>query len=376
MFEPSRLTAAMRRRGMTQRDAASKCLVTSQYISLVEKGEKTPSDAMVQRFAEVCNFPVEFFFGEQMDLVDPLTVTFRARRSMSSAVRDMGLGVSDLAVSVITPDLHRRFNLPKVDLPDLSAHSPEDAAAILRARWSLGFEPIQNMVHLLEAKGVLIYWCQVESSHLDAISFWKGEQPFVILNSQKKAGDRGRFDAAHELGHLVLHRMASNLSEKQIEDQADHFASAFLLPAERFQLECPNRPDFTSLYRLKARWKVSIAAMVMRGAELGIFSDWQKRQAFQALNATGMRIHERAPIIREQSKLHRKIFDALGAKGVSPVSFADSLCLNWETLLEMMPVAGETSVGSLPQSGRTIQRGNLKLLPGNSVHNDPADRRS
>ncbi len=364
LFEPSRLTAAMRRCGMTQRDLAMRCLVSSQHISALEKGDKTPADAMIKRISEVLGFPIEFFYGDRVDLVDPSSVSFRSRRSMASSTRDMGLGMSDIAVGVVTPDLHRRFTLPKVDVPDLSAHSPQAAADILRARWNLGFEPVQNVVHLLESRGVMVYWLNVDSQHMDAISLWKGDQPFVFLNTQKKAGDRGRFDAAHELGHLVLHRGdEKELSEKQIEDQADSFASAFLLPAERFQLECPPRPDFAALYKLKARWKVSAAAMVMRGAELGLFSEWQKRQAFQFLNASGARTNEKTPIPREQSKLHVMVFDALMKKGISPASYAALLHVREQLIKELMPTAERAGAPPVPPVKKEIQQGKMRLVP-------------
>jgi Zn-dependent peptidase ImmA (M78 family) len=337
-------------------------MVTPQYISMIEKGEKTPTDAMVQRIAHLLDFPPEFFYGVRIELVGPEAVSFRARRSMTSSIRDIGLGTADIAVGVVTPDLEHRFTLPTPDLPDLSAHTPQEAAAILRTRWGLGFEPIQNMVHLLESRGVLVYWLHADSRHLDAISLWRDRRPFVFLNTYKSAGDRGRFDAAHELGHLVLHQLTSDLTEKQTEDQADSFASAFLLPAEAFQMECPERPDFAALYRLKAKWKVSVAAMIMRGAELGIFTDWQKRQAFQTLNATGARVHERTPIQREQSKLHRMIFDALAKKGISPTGYAATLGLNEQLLTEVMPVPQQQSAPAIA-TRKEIRRGSLRLLP-------------
>jgi len=361
-FEPTRLSVAMRRRGMTQRDLAAQCMITSQHISMIERRQRIPGESLVLRFAEVLGFPIQFFFDAPISLITPDAVSFRSRRDMSSSVRDKGLGAGDIAASIITPDLNRRFTVPTVDVPDLGAHCPEDAAAILRVRWGLGYEPIQNMVHLLESKGVAVYWVHADSPALDAVSLWRDNQPFVVLNSLKEAGDGGRFDAAHELGHLVLHRRLSDLSNKEAEDQADSFASAFLLPYEPFQLECPRVPDPNALYRLKIRWKVSLAAMVMRGSALGIFTEWQKRQAFQRLNATGERTREKVPIPREQSKLHIMVFDALRKKGITPSAYAAELHLDPATIFELMPVA--SLISSSPSNPpKEIRRGPLRLLP-------------
>ena len=60
------------------------------------------------------------------------------------------------------------------------------------------------------------------------------------MASEKEAGIRIRFDAAHELAHLVLHRwieqaeLADPKTLKRIEAEADRFAGAFLLPRKSF----------------------------------------------------------------------------------------------------------------------------------------------
>ena len=199
------------------------------------------------------------------------------------------------------------------------------------------------MVHLLESKGVRVFWIRHESPSLDAFSFWRETKVFVVLNLLKDAGDRARFDAAHELGHLVLHRHleAQTMGGKAIEKEADRFAAAFLLPAESFTEECPEYPDLGRLYALKARWKVSVAAMIMRGSQLGLFSEWQTRQAFKKMNALGMLRTEKVRIQREQSRLHKMIFSALADKNVSPAAYASSLHLNLTELEELMPIARE-----------------------------------
>ncbi|HXF60311.1 MAG TPA: ImmA/IrrE family metallo-endopeptidase, partial [Caldilineaceae bacterium] len=294
---------------------------------------------MVTRIATALRFQPLFFYGEAVDLIPPEAVSFRATSSMSSATRNVGLGVGDIVASVIEADLQSRFNLPKVDVPDLSNHDPEDAAALLRVRWKLGLEPIQNMVHLLESKGVSVYWLAHDSPSLDAVSWWREKKPFVLLNSHKQAGDRARFDAAHELAHLVLHRRAGTLWGRDVEKEADKFAAAFLLPADQFRKECPDQLNFHHLYQLKLRWKVSVSAMVMRAYDLGIFSESQRRQAFQRMNATGTLIQEKAAFQREQSKLHPMVFEALAKKNISPADYALQLHLDVDDIHEFMPTS-------------------------------------
>ena len=69
---------------------------------------------------------------------------------------------------------------------------------------------------------------------LDAFSEWRADEdmPYVILNSSKESAARSRFDIAHELGHMIIHRHLRRMPQREdhifklIESQAHHFASA------------------------------------------------------------------------------------------------------------------------------------------------------
>ena len=260
---------------------------------------------------------------------------------MTRKLRDSALAAAEIVTGVISPDLNQRFEFPSTNMPELSWHKfPENAAEELRKAWQLGDGPISNMVHLLESKGVEVYWLDENSPTVDAVSFFREDKAFVILNSNKNSGERSRFDAAHELGHLVLHRnMKGSLDSLEIETQANQFASAFLMPKIQVELEWPKRPHLQLLFSLKSRWKVSAAAMIYRGKEVGVFSEWQARDAFKKLSASGMHKGEKAPVSPEQSFIHNEVFRTLKNKDVSPIDYAKELFLNRESLFDAMPAA-------------------------------------
>lgn len=62
-----------------------------------------------------------------------------------------------------------------------------------------------------------------------------------------------RFDAAHELGHLVLHP-DTEPGSKIVEQQAHAFASEFLMPAAEITHQLPRRIDWPTLHDLKQHW--------------------------------------------------------------------------------------------------------------------------
>jgi Zn-dependent peptidase ImmA (M78 family) len=186
--------------------------------------------------------------------------------------------------------------LPQPDIPDhlagdLSVEAIEQTASDLRNLWGLGQGPISNMVALLEGRGCIVSRIIAGSGAVDAFSGRVGLRPFAILTVDKDNAERSRFDAAHELGHLVLHQDV-NPGSQAAEKQAHAFASAFLMPRDVIAEELPSRLDFASYFELKVRWRVNVAALLYRARQVGRLSDPGFRRAMTDLNANGWRIHE------------------------------------------------------------------------------------
>ena len=129
---------------------------------------------------------------------------------------------------------------------------------------------------------------------------------------------RLRFDAAHELGHIILHR---NLSPKDfytqanfklIEGQANYFASAFLLPEETFSSDAVV-PSLSLLRLIKSKWKVSIAAMIKRMRNLKLISQEREQRLFANLSRRGWRTREPLDdqIEPEGTRLFQRAFELL-----------------------------------------------------------------
>jgi Zn-dependent peptidase ImmA (M78 family) len=64
--------------------------------------------------------------------------------------------------------------------------------------------------------------------------------------------------------------------DETMEDEADAFAGAFLLPADDFKPQL-RRFDLAHLANLKSYWKVSMAALAMRADRLNLISPHQKK---------------------------------------------------------------------------------------------------
>jgi Zn-dependent peptidase ImmA (M78 family) len=74
------------------------------------------------------------------------------------------------------------------------------------------------------------------------------------------------------------------------EDEANCFASEFLLPREAFLADLQYHANKLNRYvELKRKWRVSIAAMVVRAHDLGAISDYQYQYLMRQMSQKGWR---------------------------------------------------------------------------------------
>lgn len=352
MFNPQRLILARKRRKVTARALASAIGVSPITISRLENGVNEPEDDTVNALAAALDFPRPFFFAEDLDELPAGAASFRSLSSMSAKERDAALSAG--AIAYLFHDwVAERFNLPDGDIPDVREDAtPEAAAGIVRAQWGLGEQPISNMVKLLESKGVRVFSLCEDTKNVDAFSCWRGDRPFVFLNTFKST-ERSRFDAAHELGHLVLHRHGAPQDSRQAESEADRFASAFLMPADDVISRIRYVASLDSLVSYKRRWGVSVAALNYRLHKLGIVSEWQNRSLNVELSSRGYRRQEPEGLSPESSALWPQIFVALWQDRITRERIAEELHVPQAELemilrhLSELPAKGSHASGGL-----------------------------
>ncbi|MGH3170781.1 MAG: helix-turn-helix domain-containing protein, partial [Trebonia sp.] len=200
---PSRLALARKRRGLTMVRLAADAGVTTRSLSAYESGQQRPTPQTLRALASALGLPAAFLEAPEIDEIPPDAASFRALSKMTASQRDSACSAGRIAF-LINDWIEGRFHLPAPAVPSLPKLDAETAAEVVRARWGLGLAPVANMIHLLESRGVRVFSLAEECAEVDAFSlYWHGT-PFCFLNTMK-SGERGRFDAAHELGHLVLH---------------------------------------------------------------------------------------------------------------------------------------------------------------------------
>lgn len=276
MFNIRRLELARKRRRYTAKILAEKAQIAPVTLSRIVNGLQAPDDETVDKLIKALRYPRDFFFRDDIDPIDASTASFRSLKAITARERDAALAAGELAYEM-ADWVRAQFNLPTADLLDLGhEHDPAAAARTLRQRWAIGERPIGNMVKLLETKGVRVFSLAENTKNVDAFSCWRNSEPYVFLNTFKST-ERSRFDAAHELGHLVLHKHGGAKQGRSVEHEAHLFAASFLMPRDDVLATIPFVTSLDQIVRTKARWGVSVAALAYRLHKLNSLTDWQYR---------------------------------------------------------------------------------------------------
>lgn len=331
MFNPRRLSLARKRRRFTATALAERAGLAADTISRLENGGNSPDQETVEKLARALNFPVSFFYDADPEDIDTGAVSFRSFSKMSAKERDAAISAGSLGLQ-LSAWIEERFSLPTAKLLDLSYETdPENAAHTMRQFWGLGERPIGNLMGLLETNGVRMFSLSENTASVNAFSFWRDSKPFVFLNNFKTA-ESSLFDAAHELGHLVMHKHGDPKETRSAEREANGFASAFLMPIRDVRASISRPITIDVILRAKARWRVSAMALAYRLNTLRLFSDWQYKSICIELGKRGYRSGEPVGIARETSIIWRKVLTQLWSEKTTKNDIAASLHLPLDEL--------------------------------------------
>ncbi|MCU1404424.1 MAG: hypothetical protein JWQ43_727 [Glaciihabitans sp.] len=300
-FSGDRLRIARYRAGLNIRELADIVDLSQAAISQYETGRAKPNIAAMAKLAMATGVPSEFLtFGQRTVSMAGLDGThFRSLRSTSKQHRANAWTWSEMVLDVVEV-LETYVRFPETRVPEftLSPSAPREqvreAADTVRAAWGLPDGPVGHLVRHIEKNGIIVSRMQVVDDGIDAFSQFQSSRPVVILGTNKGDAARSRFDAAHELGHLVCHPEADPGGTQ--ENQAHAFAAELLMPEDHLRAALPTRFDLGTYARLKHEWGVSIAALLYRARTLEIITDAAYRRAVVSLNAEYGRHREPFPL--------------------------------------------------------------------------------
>lgn len=292
MFVPERLRSARIFRGKTVPELAKDIGESAKMIKQYEDGLSIPRLEMLFSVMRALRFPREYFstpYGYEVKY----SKTFYSPRLTNSKLEILSQEERLKLLSEIFIFLEKYVSFPECHLPDVNNLNSEIAAYELRSAWCLGMDPIPDIIKLLEKKGFIINLRSASDSDQVSITKWQKfsdrERVFMILRNNLGLGRQ--FDAAHQLGHLVLQHedfitsFMCNEEIRKADQEAANFAGCFLLPEESFlkDLVNPSKPE--CYIELLNKWRVPIPTMIVRAYKLKAISFDQYRSLMDQINS-------------------------------------------------------------------------------------------
>lgn len=298
-FNHNMMTLAREARGLTQADLARALALGQGTVSKYETGFASPPDEFVTQLANVLGYEPSFFYepGRPYGL-PPFHYRRRKKlgaKALARIVAEMNIRRLHLGKLLISFPWQTNAFIPEIDPDEYRGRgktrlTPEEAARAVREMWMLPKGPIPNMVELLESNGGIVIPCDFGTDLIDAMSQRIEGLPVLFFVNLHSPSDRLRHTLAHELGHMVLHTLSLK-SDEEMEDEADAFAGAFLLPADEIRSQL-RRFDLRQIANLKGYWKVSMASIAVRASRLNLITPYQSKMFWIEMSKLGYRKRE------------------------------------------------------------------------------------
>lgn len=301
------LALARDARGFTQTEMVAKLkgTISQAKLSKIENGLLGPSADDVRAIALALDFEEKFFFHPHTRRSEP--VTYHRKRKK--------LAKKDWAKIYAKAEVHRilaALMLRSVELAPSAAHPPSidpdeydgriaEIARAVRQAWSLPRGPIDDVVSVLENAGIIVVAFDFGTELCDGFTqhATDGMPPVVFINT-KQPKDRMRYSLAHELGHIVMHR----LPNPDMEKQANQFASEFLMPTQDIMKDLYGL-SLDRFMALKLYWKTSMAALIRKAFDTGKLNESRYRYFMVQMGKRGWRSTEPVELtnVRERPRV-------------------------------------------------------------------------
>lgn len=287
---PKMVTLGRESRSLSQLDLANRLDVTQGRMSKIEHGLLEVGPALLARLSSVLQYPEEFFY-ESADIYPPGVHLYRKQKTLpqkplNKLIAVMNIRRLHVEKLLLSADIETA-QLPQCDLDEYG--SPEEAARAVRQYFQIPYGPIENITMVLEDAGILVMPYSVGTNKLSGVSFPINQSCYFALLNSDMPSDRCRYTLAHELGHLVMHRLPS---QHDMEEEANRFAGEFLMPARDVMPQL-TKLTIQHLATLKPYWKVSMGSLLQQAYRLGQVTERHYR--FLRAELTRLGYHRREP---------------------------------------------------------------------------------
>lgn len=296
-FRNDLLSLRRRMRSLSQSELSAQSGVAQGTLSKIEQGLKDATDEVIDKLAQVLQCPVSFFYQAEREYGPPMSAhpMFRKKASVGQRVIDrviaeLNVRVGHIRTLLAAVDFAPELPFPHYDVDDFHGDIAQIAENV-RGAWYVPRGPVKSLTEYAERAGCLVVHCDMEAAKIDGVSYRIPGLPPVIFLNKNQPADRMRFSLAHELGHLVMHSYPS----PNMEQEADQFASALLMPQNDIGPELKGLTIEKAAY-MKPVWRVSMASLIFRASALNRIDRYKAEYLWRQMATRGFRMREPASL--------------------------------------------------------------------------------
>lgn len=283
----TRLLSARKMAGLSLQGLADKLdnVVSKQSLNKYEQSKMKPDSKVLVALSNALNVSVDYFYSVPTVEVEFENIDFRKYNSKLSKTDEASLleRAKDHFERYFeledTLQLNEGCNYFTYPNEIKNAEDAEEAAKQLRSEWELGYDPIPDVVEMLEDKGYKVIDIACPDG-FDGMKANVGDKKIIVLKKTNNIDEddivRKRLTALHELAHHGL-LFSTELTHAEEERLCHVFSSAVLYPEAMARKELhKDRFHFyeKELVLIKQRWGISFTAIFHRAHRLGILNDY------------------------------------------------------------------------------------------------------
>ena len=325
---------------MSKKDLASLCNVSSMMITHYENGDRKPSMDTMKLLASSLNVKVSDFLAVRNENLAFQHGEFRKNSTLTKAQQEFVCEAVEeyfnrfySAVELLGGDVLPQF--PKCHALPITNDAEIDALA-LRKHLKLSCDgPIDDLIGILENKGILVYCLKIENDKFSGMNGFVDERPYIVIN-EGMTTERNRSTIAHELAHLMF-IWPDNMDDKAIEKYATAISGAFLLPKADVirELGIRRRAISKDMLLVCKEYGVSMYLLVKRAQIANVVTQSIADSFFIEAGMHGWRKHEPTRIAPEKPYLFDQlVYRAVNEQEISVQRGAELLRVPYNHVVE------------------------------------------
>jgi Zn-dependent peptidase ImmA (M78 family)/DNA-binding XRE family transcriptional regulator len=286
-------------RGIRQSELAKVLNFSSvSKLSKIENGLKIPTAKDLDLILKTLNFNIDFL---KINFNSEIRNDFKYRsRKIGSVTKNEIEANLHISLNIIDRLINDEidistFNFKKyINDPINKSLDIKEIAHFFRSQMQINTLHEKELIYKIEQLGIIVLETEYSKTEdarklkVDGTCAVTLSEIPVIFIRKYASNDRKKFTLAHELGHIVLHSFKINnrYSEKEMEEQANEFASEFLLPSNIVAQDLKFL-NLTKLEMLKAKYGVSMGAILYKAKKLNSITENQHKYLIIEMSRKG-----------------------------------------------------------------------------------------